>query len=579
MRPPVVAAALAFSLALVLGGCTPASDDSGAGGAAPSTCDDGVKNGDETAVDCGGTCGPCGVGKACASAGDCQGGHCSDGVCCSAACDGACVACSGAKTGAPDGTCAPVKADTDPDSECEATDPASCGVAGTGCNGDTSAPACKVHPEGTVCAKPACSDGKITSARACDGKGTCAAGVTVDCAPKECATSSDACAETCTKKDDCVVGFTCQVATGTCIPEGNTGGACSKPGDCSSGFCSDGVCCNQACDGGCDACSIAQGAAVDGACTVRTTGSSGEPGCTPYVCDGKASSCPTSCGSDAGCDAGHYCDKGSCAPKKALAGACQAGVECASGFCSDGVCCDAACGGACDACTKALGATATGTCTPLADGATGSPSCAPFLCDGKGGACPKTCALDVDCVASAFCAGNLCVPKKANGGTCAATKECSSGLCVDGVCCNTTCTAKCMACNVKNLEGTCSFVPDGLDPTSECIGHCDGQGSCESPDWTHDARPILEQKCGPCHTMNGSGGTNFAATYADAVIPSKSCPGKNVAECSLVRIKNGTMPKNKNCTGDPNLDAANLDCLTAKEQLEIETWVLDGYPQ
>ena len=45
------------------------------------TCTDGVKNGTETDVDCGGTCGPCATGKACGLRGDCASGVCSGGVC------------------------------------------------------------------------------------------------------------------------------------------------------------------------------------------------------------------------------------------------------------------------------------------------------------------------------------------------------------------------------------------------------------------------------------------------------------------------------------------------------------------
>ena len=62
-------------------------------------CKDGVKDGDETDVDCGGSCGTtCGQGEACAAAKDCVGAQCTDGVCCNSACDGECEACSAAKT-------------------------------------------------------------------------------------------------------------------------------------------------------------------------------------------------------------------------------------------------------------------------------------------------------------------------------------------------------------------------------------------------------------------------------------------------------------------------------------------------
>lgn len=53
--------------------------DSGAEAAAD--CSDGVVNGDETDIDCGGGCAPCGVGQACESYRDCAGGVCAGGVC------------------------------------------------------------------------------------------------------------------------------------------------------------------------------------------------------------------------------------------------------------------------------------------------------------------------------------------------------------------------------------------------------------------------------------------------------------------------------------------------------------------
>ncbi len=45
------------------------------------TCSDGVKNGTEVDVDCGGGCAPCGVGKSCAVDGDCQLAACLAGSC------------------------------------------------------------------------------------------------------------------------------------------------------------------------------------------------------------------------------------------------------------------------------------------------------------------------------------------------------------------------------------------------------------------------------------------------------------------------------------------------------------------
>ena len=68
------------------------------------------------------------LGDACTGGDGCQSQHCSDGVCCDTACDGACEACVGAKSGGGlDGTCGPVPAGTDPDDECTA---AACGGSG-----------------------------------------------------------------------------------------------------------------------------------------------------------------------------------------------------------------------------------------------------------------------------------------------------------------------------------------------------------------------------------------------------------------------------------------------------------------
>ena len=52
------------------------------------TCDDGVQNGDETDLDCGGACGPCADAAGCAGPQDCVSGVCGDDMRCAVpACD------------------------------------------------------------------------------------------------------------------------------------------------------------------------------------------------------------------------------------------------------------------------------------------------------------------------------------------------------------------------------------------------------------------------------------------------------------------------------------------------------------
>jgi hypothetical protein len=59
----------------------PCRDDACLPRAAAPRCDDRVKNGDESAVDCGGSCAPCAAGLACTRDGECLSGTCSAGFC------------------------------------------------------------------------------------------------------------------------------------------------------------------------------------------------------------------------------------------------------------------------------------------------------------------------------------------------------------------------------------------------------------------------------------------------------------------------------------------------------------------
>ncbi|MEZ4221462.1 MAG: hypothetical protein R3B13_11095 [Polyangiaceae bacterium] len=81
------------------------------------TCGDGVKNGTETDVDCGGggTCAKCVNGKKCTSGADCSSNACIDGYCCNTTCTATCMACNVAGKL---GTCSPVPANQDPLDEC-----------------------------------------------------------------------------------------------------------------------------------------------------------------------------------------------------------------------------------------------------------------------------------------------------------------------------------------------------------------------------------------------------------------------------------------------------------------------------
>lgn len=70
--------------------------------------------------------------------------------------------------------------------------------------------------------------------------------------------------------------------------QGGSSGPCVTGDECPSGFCSDGVCCDAACDSPCAACDLA---GSEGVCTAHGAATSPEPGCEG-TCDG-AGTCVT----------------------------------------------------------------------------------------------------------------------------------------------------------------------------------------------------------------------------------------------------------------------------------------------
>ncbi|MCY1016116.1 hypothetical protein [Pyxidicoccus sp. MSG2] len=122
------------------------------------------------------------------------------------------------------------------------------------------------------------------------------------------------------------------------------GSACAVAGECASGYCVDGVCCNTACGGGvCEACSVAEGAPVDGVCA-PLDGRSCDDGnacshtdtCNGRTCGGMTYQCSpgqcensSSCDGQGGCSAvprpnGSVCNDGNACttPDSCQAGSC-----------------------------------------------------------------------------------------------------------------------------------------------------------------------------------------------------------------------------------------------------------------
>jgi hypothetical protein len=99
--------------------------------------------------------------------------------------------------------------------------------------------------------------------------------------------------------------------------------------------------------------------------------------------------------------------------------------------------------------------------------------------------------------------------------------------------------------------------------------------------YTANAQPIYAAHCAPCHTTGDSGGVNFATSYADTQkAPNANVPAcsavTTVGSCTLIRIKNGQMPKGAGCTGNPTTDAGKAACLTAAQQATLQAWITGG---
>jgi alpha-tubulin suppressor-like RCC1 family protein len=356
---------------------------------------------------------------------------------------------------------------------------------------------------GDQCGSGICADGVC-----CDGacSGTCSActaakkGYGEDGACQAIAIGNDPDAE--------CIGGVCN-GSGKCALD--AGAACTENIVCSTGFCVNGVCCNEACSGICQACTAAlKGEGSDGTCGEIAIGTDPANECAGGTCSGTI-----------GC---------SMAGNGAV---CTSGNQCASGHCADGICCDSACSGTCDACTAAKkGSGLDGACGPIANGSDPDNECVNGACDGAS-TCrldnAQICSGDPQCL-SGFCVDGYCCNNSCNGTcvacskakkgtgqngtcgnivkgtdpdaecggltcsgvgdclslngeTCSTSAECASNYCRDGVCCNTACNGTCLACSAakkgQGIDGTCEPIASGIDPDNECPNStCDGSGIC-----------------------------------------------------------------------------------------------------
>ncbi|MEA2697387.1 MAG: hypothetical protein QOI66_1658, partial [Myxococcales bacterium] len=388
------------------------------------------------------------MGAACKMGVECVSQSCVDGVCCESACASKCYACSNDKTGQTSGRCQPITSQTDPDNECDSADQTTCGQDGT-CDGNGQ---CRKWNPGTMCGAASCAVNQYQPSLSCDGNGTCSARPVQDCGGATC--DATGCKASCANDGECFGNSYCDLVAHRCAAKKNLGSPCGTTVECLSLFCADGVCCNSACNGKCNACIKEKtGLATSGTCGAIPAGSDPDNECT--------ASDASTCGLDGSCDGSGQCRQWS------------SGTQCAAGMCAS------------NAYTAPRTCDGQGTC-----GAKSPKDCTPSTCGANG--CKVSCATAADCTSGNYCdASMMCAPLKSLGGTCTTTTECLSGICADGVCCNTACDRACQACNLTNSKGTCTPVsgnPPAGHPTcagadSGCNGTCAGSadGQCAFP--------------------------------------------------------------------------------------------------
>ncbi len=339
-------------------------------------------------------------GASCALAGECASGSCADGVCCDVACNGACQACNLTGT---TGKCTAVDAMADPNGRCPIGECADVCSKGT----------CQVRAAGSSCATKTCASGVLSQAQ-CDGaSATCPAPVGTPCANNLACASASACKSSCLGDGDCTSGV-CDPTTKTCIaapvdagvdapseaapdappdadaqadvvdasteaaPDASVDVAdgliiaevgaptlpvvpsvsgfqrCTKHGECASGFCVEGVCCNTACEDQCYSCALLSN---PGVCTLEPIGVDLKNECGPGL------SCLGTCGGNGQCigaGTGTECARNHCTgPSTGLGAAyCRAhGAQCPTDDAVEFDCANYACEPAFGACLTSCSAT------------------------------------------------------------------------------------------------------------------------------------------------------------------------------------------------------------------------------
>ncbi len=457
---------------------------------APATCSNGQKDGQETDVDCGDGCPACADGKDCLHGTDCQSGVCTNQKC---------VPAPNPEPSCTDGKQNGSETDVDCGGSCS-----KCGI-GKRCNGNVDCasnfcnggicasqnlPSCTNNVQdgqetdidcgGGSCAK--CADGKN-----CNGPSDC---VSNDCSGGKCVTPQQQQAscfdhvKNGTETDiDC--GGNCQAC--------NIGQQCAVGGDCVSGTCTNNVCASNAscndgvrngnetdvdCGGGsCAKCADGRHCAVGGDCVSGT--------CTNNACVTPQQQQQASCndGVKNGTETDRDCGGNQC-PKCSGGQSCVSGNDCVSGTCTNNACVG---GGSCNDGIKNGSETDVdcggGTCSKCLDGQ---------LCNGPSDCAGNNCVAGRCSIAACSdnvrdgnetdvdCGGGVCKKCGLNG-VCTVNADCASGTCINSRCANAA------ACSDNVRDGNETDVDCGGNQCATCVAgkHCFQNSDCQSNSCTN----------------------------------------------------------------------------------------------
>lgn len=299
----------------------------------------------------------------------------------------------------------------------------------------------------------------------------------------------------CTTSADCSEGSTCQTVgdakecvAGTGVPPGQNGAGCTAPGECGSGFCVGGLCCESRCGAECESCAVA---GARGRCLPSASGTA----CgTNYRCDGSTGTCPTSC-----------TDAAQCAPARdCVLSACVDLDECsASGLCgSNTVCTNTPGAWQCSCADGFAGPTTTGapaTCVDVDECLAGT-DCGPLaVCENTPGSWKCSCP-----------AGTFGATVSGGPTSCSTIDRCTSaGMCGANADCASTSTSYSCTCQQGYVGVTTLGAPAVCAEANECNtpGVCGSNANC--------ANTVGSFKCTCAVGFTGATTTGTAATCTD----------------------------------------------------------------